>query len=112
MTPAADLNRSIIELCTYRDAFVWRNNTGRRGGVSYGHPGSGDIIGVYRGYFISIETKTPRDTARPGQIRFAQDIVAHGGFACFARDLDDVIEFLERIDEHDKERDGEQSIPF
>jgi hypothetical protein len=51
--PANDLNHAVIQLGTLRGAFLWRNNTGRRGGVSFGKVGSGDVIGVYRGYFVS-----------------------------------------------------------
>jgi hypothetical protein len=91
---------------------AWRNNTGRRGGVSFGKVGSGDIIGVYHGYFISIETKTPNDSASVAQLKFSQDVREHGGFACFARDLDDAVEFFDQIDKHEAERNGAQVIPF
>ena len=48
-TTANELNQQVIELGTYRGGFLWRNNTGRRGNVSLGRVGSGDVIGVYHG---------------------------------------------------------------
>lgn len=98
MTTASQLNAQVIEYGTLRGAFLWRNNTGRRGGVSFGKVGSGDVIGVYRGHFISLETKTPSDRASKAQLMFAQDVREHGGFSCFVRDINDAVEFFNMID--------------
>lgn len=112
MSEANTLNKQTIELVTLRGGYVWRNNTGRRGGVSFGHPGSGDVIGVYRGYFISIETKTQNDVERESQIEFLHRVNDASGFACFVRSIDEVVEFLDTIDKHEDERNGKQVIPF
>jgi hypothetical protein len=116
VSDATDLNAAVIQLGTYRGGFLWRNNSGatKIGDryVRFGKKGSGDIIGVYHGYFVSLETKTPNDEASKEQLQFAVDIEAHGGFACFVRDIDDAIEFFERIDKHEAERNGAQVIPF
>jgi hypothetical protein len=112
MSEASELNNNIIQLGNARGGMLWRNNTGRRGGVSFGKVGSGDDIGIYHGYFISIETKTPNDRASKAQIDFMEDVRYHGGFACFARSLDDAIEFFDMIDKFEAERNGAQVIPF
>lgn len=112
MTTSNDLNKQTIDLINYRGGFAWRNNTGRRGGVSYGKRGSGDVIGMYHGYFVSVETKTPNDRASDAQFKFIEDVRFHGGFACFARSIDDVVEFLDSIDKYEAERNGSPVIPF
>ena len=102
MSETNDLNSNIVTLGNRRGGYLWRNNTGmaRMSGrvVRFGKVGSGDVIGVYRGYFVSIETKTGRDKASPEQVEFAEQITQHGGFACFVRDLDEAIEFFDMID--------------
>jgi hypothetical protein len=112
VSEASELNKSVIELGNYRGGFLWRNNTGRRGGVSFGKVGSGDVIGMYHGYFVSIETKTPNDDASEAQLKFAKDVREHGGFACFVRCIDDAIEFFDMIDEREARRNGADALPF
>ena len=113
---ASELNAEVIQLGTYRGGFLWRNNSGatKIGNrfVRFGKKGSGDVIGMYHGYFVSIETKTPQDEAKPDQIQFALDVVKHGGFACFVRDVGDMVEFFDAIDKFEAERNGAQVIPF
>lgn len=103
MTTANDLNKQTIDLINYRGGFAWRNNTGRRG--------SGDVIGMYHGYFVSVETKTENDIPTYAQLDFVLDVREHGGF-CFARGIDDVVEFLDLIDKYEAERNGSPVIPF
>jgi penicillin-binding protein-related factor A (putative recombinase) len=116
MSETNDLNRQVIDLCNYRGGFAWRNNVGSvyRNGrmVQFSRVGSGDVLGVYHGLLISIETKTGRDKARPAQIKFASDVHEAGGFACFVTDIDEAIEFLESIDKFVFERSGGEAIPF
>lgn len=109
---ANELNQQVIELGTYRGGFLWRNNTGRRGNVSYGKVGSGDVIGMYHGYFVSIETKTEHDRASVDQLLFTEKVRNYGGFACFVRSIDDAIEFFDMIDKFEAERNGAAVIPF
>lgn len=104
MTTANELNKQTIDTINLRGGFAWRNNVGRRGGVSFGKRGSGDVIGMYRGYFISVETKTPNDRASEYQLDFVIQVQAAGGFACFVHDIDEVIAFLDAIDEHERQR--------
>jgi len=112
MSTANELNQQVIELGTYRGGFLWRNNTGRRGNVSFGKVGSGDVIGMYHGYFVSIETKTENDRERDAQTDFLHKVNDAGGFACFARSLDDAREFFDMIDKFEAERNGAPVIPF
>lgn len=109
---AAELNAQVIQLGTYRGGFLWRNNTGRKGNVSFGKVGSGDVIGVYHGYFVSLETKTPHDRKSLAQLEFAKSVFDHGGFACFVRSLADAKEFFDAIDKFESERNDAQVIPF
>ncbi len=116
MSEANELNRDIVTLGNARGGFLWRNNTGayRANGrmVHYGKVGSGDVIGVYRGYFVSIETKTPHDTASIAQLNFVTLISMAGGYAIFAHSLDDAIELFDLIDKREAERHGAPVIPF
>ena len=80
--------------------FAWRNNTGgylkkwtRKDGtegrnfIRYGHPGSGDIIGLTKttGRFLSVETKTLDNDLDPDQIIFRDIVRKHGGLYIVAR---------------------------
>lgn len=116
MSETNDLNSAVIALINMRGGFAWRNNTGalRSNGrlVKFGRVGSGDVIGVYRGRFVSIETKTGRDVASKDQLKFAEAINACGGFAGFIRDVYDAVDFLDMVDAKIAEREGKQVIPF
>lgn len=116
MSATNDLNKQIVDLGNYRGGFLWRNNTGalKVSGrfVRFGFVGSGDVIGIYHGHFVSIETKTGRDVASNKQIEFAEQVNRLGGFACFAHDIDEAIEFFDHIDKTIAERNGAQVIPF
>jgi hypothetical protein len=119
MSATNTLNSAIVQLGNYRGVYLWRNNTGAlRAGkngerfVRFGKVGSGDVIGVYHGYFVSIETKVGRDTASQAQIEFAANVQAAGGYAIFARDVDDAAELFDMIDQRVAVIDGAQEIPF
>jgi hypothetical protein len=98
-----DLNKAIVELGNLRGGYLWRQNTGvRMGGggrpITFGHKGSGDVIGCYKGFFVSIETKVGKDKASEDQIAFAQQITERGGFAIFASSLEDADALFDKID--------------
>ena len=117
MSESTELNQQVIELGTYRGAKLWRNNTGatRRGKsyIRFGYKGSGDVIGCYRGYFISIETKTPRDRESADQLRFIAGIRDRGGFACFVHCVEDVARFFDEIDAKlGDDNTADDGIPF
>lgn len=83
--------KSILSALDRLGVFAWRNNTGRRGGVSYGFKGSPDIIGVMRGgraCFIEVKTATGKQSAE--QVEFQRRIQELGGLYVLARNVDDV----------------------
>ena len=102
MSAANDLNKQIETLGNLRGGKFWRNNSGGRymSGrfVRFGLTGSGDVIGCYRGFFVSIETKIGADKASADQLEFAQDIQECSGFAIFATCLKDAERLFDRID--------------
>jgi hypothetical protein len=82
--------------------FCWRNNTGMASygtrKVAYGKVGSADILGCHKdsGKLIAIETKRPDGTrkATDKQKEFLRAVLACGGLAGVAHDLDDVKQIL------------------
>lgn len=119
MSEANTLNAAIVQLGNYRGGYMWRSNTGAlRAGkngerfVRFGKVGSGDVTGVYNGYFVSIETKVGRDTASTAQIEFAANVQAAGGYAIFARDVNDAAELFDMIDQRVAVQNGAQELPF
>lgn len=67
--------------------------------VSFGCPGSGDIVGILapKGKFISIEVKTGEGRQSPQQQIFEKMVKQFGGYYILARSADDAIKQLERI---------------
>lgn len=90
------LSRQIMTELRKRGAFVWKNHGGPT--MMAGLP---DIAGVYRGFFISIETKMPegREPTSIQLLRHAQ-IREAGGVVKVARSVADALEVLTGIDTH------------
>lgn len=63
-----------------------------------GERGVCDLFALKNGRLLAIEIKVGRDSVRPQQQRFLDNIAAHGGVPCVARSLDDVIEALAQVD--------------
>lgn len=82
-----DIQKEILDYLEGRGVFHWRNNTGRRGNVSYGYPGSPDIICIYRGRFIGIEVKDDTGVMSDAQKEFMRRCIDNGGTYLLARDL-------------------------
>jgi Holliday junction resolvase len=78
---------------------AWRNNTGgaviRGRHVSFGSPGSPDILCCYRGAFLGIECKSAVGRQSPIQKRWQQKFEAAGGRYILARSVQDVKSYLE-----------------
>lgn len=88
----SQIQKQIMAYLKAAGIYHWRNNTGRRGGVSYGLAGSPDIMGMTKsGRFLGIEVKDATGTQKPAQIEFQQNCEATGGLYILARSLDDVI---------------------
>ncbi len=99
----AQIQASILDyLARANRGVLWRNNTGgaytKTGFISFGKKGSGDIIGCYRGYFVSIEVKSASGHLSDEQVDFARQVTENGGYAIVARSIDDVVELFRRID--------------
>lgn len=79
-----------------RGAFVWKNHGGPT--MMSGLP---DIAGVYRGYFIAIETKMP-EGKQPSAVQLLRhdQIRAAGGIVEVARSVAEALTVLARVDAH------------
>jgi hypothetical protein len=81
---------------------VWRNNQGAYKHPSghyirYGvcNPGGSDLIGIFRGKFLAIETKIPGKNPTPEQQLFIDMVNKHGGIAGVVRSVEDVQKLLQ-----------------
>lgn len=85
-----------LEWLALRRVFCWRNNTGcyrtaTGAFVRYGHPGSGDILGLLPdGRFLSVECKTATGTQRKNQRLFQKMVEKNGGVYVVARGTTDL----------------------
>ena len=107
-----DLNTLIlIEITRRAGAMFWRENSGmlrapkseRR--IMVGTPGIGDIMGVYRGRAIAIETKV-RDKQLKTQSDFQTAFELAGGLYAICRSVKDAVDALDKLDV-----DGCNSLP-
>lgn len=84
-----------LEWLAVRRVFAWRNNTGATdvGGrfIRYGHPGSGDILGILPGgTFLSVECKTASGRQSKAQKLFQKMVERNGGIYVLARSVSDL----------------------
>lgn len=82
------------------DCYAWRNNTGKlpdRNGrwVAFGDPGSGDILGVWRGRAVAVECKAAWGVQTDGQRAWQRRWERFGGLYILARSVDVVRTALE-----------------
>lgn len=95
-----DLIKEIICFCQKRyNCFLWKNQTGQRGGVRFGLLGSSDILGLLgdNGRFIAIEVKIGKDTLSGDQEGFKAQIERLGGVFIEARAIEDVLVVLDGL---------------
>ena len=77
------------------DCYCWRNNNRPIFNRPFlGEKGLGDIVGTFRGKFLSIEVKTPTGKLREEQKNFIARVNNMGGIAFSAKTLEDVIKVL------------------
>ena len=94
-TEENNLTKEIMAYLTVKQIYHWRNNTGRRGTVSYGFAGSADILGLLpSGRFLAIEVKSPTGMQNVSQMIFESHINSNKGLYILARDLKDVERFI------------------
>jgi len=95
MTPESKVLKDCIAYLNAIGAKVIRNNTGRRGGVSYGQVGSSDIIACLKGgRFLAVECKAKGGKLSDDQERFLAEVSRLGGISCVAYRIDDVIDAI------------------
>ena len=95
---ANQLKQAAVKYVVARGGKAWVNNVGRTLGVNFGAPvGSGDVLGVYRGKFLSIEIKVGKDSLSDEQLQWMNDVNRRGGIAFVARSMRDVEEVVEAI---------------
>lgn len=88
------LSRKIMAALRQAGAFVWKNHGGPT--MMSGLP---DIAGVYRGFFISFETKMPEGKdPTPIQLLRHDMIREAGGIVEVVRSVAEALEVLARID--------------
>ena len=94
-----DIQRGILDYLTMKGIFHWRNNTGSFSSeykgksrfISFGAPGSPDIIAVRNGTCYGIEVKRPKGVQSESQKEFERAFTKAGGVYVLARSIDDVL---------------------
>jgi len=74
-------------------AFTGEYN-GKKRFVRFGTPGISDIIGIFRGRFLAVETKRKGKVATDLQKAFLERVEDMGGIAICVDSLDALIEFM------------------
>lgn len=90
--PESKLSREIMNALRVNKAFVWKNHGGPM--VMGGLP---DIAGVYRGYFIGLETKMPGGTVSAIQSLRHQQIREAGGHIAVVHSVAEALELIHGI---------------
>ena len=85
------VQNEVSEYLTLLGFYFWRNNTGRRGKVSYGFKGSADFLGLLpSGRFLAVECKAPGKKQTTEQIEFQKNIETNKGLYILAYSVEDV----------------------
>jgi hypothetical protein len=101
-TPEGKIQAEIIKYLKDNKIWHFRYNAS----VTYGMP---DIIGIYNGFFVGIEVKTPGGRATELQDRMKDSIEENGGYHVFATSVEDVYNLIRRIEkEHE---DNTKKLP-
>jgi len=89
------IQKQILDFLHSIGVGAWRNQTGRRGGITYGLcVGSSDIIGRFHGLFLCIEVKQPGEEPTADQQEFIDDTNNDGGIGFCAHSLTEAREKL------------------
>lgn len=64
----------------------------------YGEIGISDILGCYHGLFVAIEVKQEGEDPSPLQRLFLKEVADAGGFSTTARNIEDVVKFMDDVD--------------
>ena len=95
------VNKILVRISRIPGGMFWKNNTGALQNetgrlVTYGLPGSPDILGLLCGRAIGIEAKYGSDTLRRKQALFRENYERCGGTYILARDVDVAVAEVER----------------
>jgi Holliday junction resolvase len=82
-----------MDALTARGAFVWKNH-----GSAFMMAGLPDIVGVYRGRFLAIETKMPGGQPSIVQVRVMGKIRYAGGAVMVAQSIKEAMTIIDEID--------------
>lgn len=93
-TPEADLKDKVKKLLSLLVPQLWFWMPVPTG---FGVRGIPDFVGVWKGHFFAIETKSPRQKPNPWQARIHKLILAAGGSVCVAYTMEDIGAFLRKI---------------
>lgn len=118
----AILNETLVDLSALPDTLVWRNNTGQAWQgtriraaigskvevtphmvilrdarpITFGLPGSGDILGVSSGMALSVEVKADKGRQSKEQVNFQQHWERSGGFYLLTHSSADAVSALQQ----------------
>lgn len=97
-----DLIRECLQWLAAHHIFAWRNNSGTlwvgERPVSYGYPGSGDILAVLpTGRFLSVECKSLTGMQSDNQKHFQDKIESHNGVYLLVRSVAELEEKINAI---------------
>lgn len=73
---------------------AWKNNSGRRGGVSFGEKGSPDVLVIIgpRGHFVGIETKIgPGEEPSEDQNKWHHEAINCGATIIVSHELGEIV---------------------
>ena len=93
ITPEGAVLKACRDVLRYSRVFHWRVQQGLGA-----EPGVSDVLGIYDGRLLAIETKAPGKKVKPGsaQDRFLQNIHTHGGIAIEADSVEAMVAGFER----------------
>ena len=93
-----EIQAEIMTYLEYRGIECWRNNVGRRGGISFGEKGQPDIEGCLPdGRYLGIEVKRPKGKMSPEQKSFHIRIKRNNGVIFVAHSVEEVHEKLDEL---------------
>jgi hypothetical protein len=99
-TTEGDILKQCLEYLHLRGWHAWRNNSGGRPWTDrtgktrlmrFGAKGSGDILAVRDGVFLSLEVKKPGGKVSDDQKAWIDTIRRHGGLAFVVRSVDELM---------------------
>ena len=102
-----DIQKSCLQyLSMVQGGFFDRCNTGavvgeykgRKRFTRFGTPGQADIVGCYRGRYVSFEVKRDKGRQNPNQVEFERRVNSAGGFYRVVRSVGDVIAAIKELE--------------